>query len=773
MQSPLKRKTQQTVLSFQPHKKLKPDSIESSMDSSATKPTAPIRTSGSQPVKKLVIKNLKVAPKLPENFEDDTWVNLKKAIHAIHKKERTPHSLEELYKMVENLCYHKMAANLYTKLYQEVENHIKDELKKLFVQTNDSNFFLTLVDTCWQDHCSDMIMIRSIFLYLDRTYVIQTSGIKSLWDMGLQLFRNYIAVHPDIERKTVSAILTLIEKDRNGDSVDRTQLKSLLRMFSALGIYAERFEKYFLEATQAFYARESARYLSDTEVAEYLKHVEKRLVDESDRVHHYLEPSTKKLLISTVESQLIESHVAAIITKGFDNLMINNRTEDLLRMYGLFARVTVLDQLKVALNKHIKMVGTAMVNDQEKDASLVQELLDFKARLDVLLEQSFSKNEQFTYTLKEAFEHFVNVRANKPAELIAKFVDVKLKSGNKGTTEEETEHILDKVMTLFRYIQGKDVFEAFYKKDLAKRLLLDKSSSTDLEKSMISKLKAECGSSFTNKLEGMFKDMDLSKDIMAAFYDSKEAQAFKQRCDVELNVYVLTAVYWPAYLPVELNLPKEVAEYQEVFKQFYLKKHSGRRLTWHHTLGFCVVRGNYPLGRRELSVSVFQAVVLTLFNDIADGASLTIKEIQEASGIEEKELKLILQSLACGRVRVLSKSSKSRDVEPSDSFTFNKEFTSKLYRIKVNAIQMKETVEEQQKTQEGVFQDRQYQIDAAIVRIMKTRKSLSHTMLVTECYSQLKFPIKPPDLKKRIESLIEREYLERDTANPNQYNYLA
>lgn len=47
-----------------------------------------------------------------------------------------------------------------------------------------------------------------------------------------------------------------------------------------------------------------------------------------------------------------------------------------------------------------------------------------------------------------------------------------------GTTEEETEHVLDKVMTLFRYIQGKDVFEAFYKKDLAKRLLLDKSSST-------------------------------------------------------------------------------------------------------------------------------------------------------------------------------------------------------------------------------------------------------------------------------------------------------
>ena len=81
-------------------------------------------------------------------------------------------------------------------------------------------------------------------------------------------------------------------------------------------------------------------------------------------------------------------------------------------------------------------------------------------------------------------------------------------------------------------IKGKDVFEAFYKKDLAKRLLLGKSASIDAEKSMISKvkirfiyffvvyfnrnitltiflspmqLKTECGSQFTNKLEGMFK----------------------------------------------------------------------------------------------------------------------------------------------------------------------------------------------------------------------------------------------------------------------------
>lgn len=51
--------------------------------------------------------------------------------------------------------------------------------------------------------------------------------------------------------------------------------------------------------------------------------------------------------------------------------------------------------------------------------------------------------------------------------------------------------------------------------DLAKRLLLSKSASNDLEKSMVSKLKTECGSAFTSKLEGMFKDMALSTELMS------------------------------------------------------------------------------------------------------------------------------------------------------------------------------------------------------------------------------------------------------------------
>lgn len=73
--------------------------------------------------------------------------------------------------------------------------------------------------------------------------------------------------------------------------------------------------------------------------------------------------------------------------------------------------------------------------------------------------------------------------------IIAKAVDAKLRAGNKEASEEELEKILDKLLILFRFIHGKDVFEAFYKKDLAKRLLVGKSASVDAEKSMLLKLK--------------------------------------------------------------------------------------------------------------------------------------------------------------------------------------------------------------------------------------------------------------------------------------------
>ena len=135
-------------------------------------------------------------------------------------------------------------------------------------------------------------------------------------------------------------------------------------------------------------------------------------------------------------------------------------------------------------------------------------------------------------------------------------------------------------------------------------------------------------------------------------------------------------------------------------------------------------------------MSLFQSVVLLLFND---HDSLTTSELFKLTNLESIELKKTLLSLSCSKTRILLKEPKVSQVEDGDIFTLNLNFSNPHYRIKVNSIQIKETPQEQIDTTEKVFQDRVYVIDAASVRIMKTRQSLSHQLLIAELLNQLKF----------------------------------
>lgn len=147
--------------------------------------------------------------------------------------------------------------------------------------------------------------------------------------------------------------------------------------------------------------------------------------------------------------------------------------------------------------------------------------------------------------------------------------------------------------------------------------------------------------------------------------------------------------------------------------------------------------------------------------------------MQTALGLNASELKRTLQSLACGKSRILLKNPKGREIDDHDHFCVNTKFTAQLFRVKINQIQMKETVEEQRVTEEGVLHDRQFQIDAGVVRIMKQKKVLAHNLLMTELYEVLDVPVKPADLKRRIEMLIDRDYIERDGNDTNVYKYVA
>jgi cullin-4 len=106
------------------------------------------------------------------------------------------------------------------------------------------------------------------------------------------------------------------------------------------------------------------------------------------------------------------------------------------------------------------------------------------------------------------------LRVNNAIKLLEKYTDQVLRSG------EFEEELLDKGMFIFRNLQGKDEFEVLYKRDLAKRLLLN-ITNKNAEKTMLAKMKKECGAGYTGKLEGMVKDIEKSDELMNEFNVSK------------------------------------------------------------------------------------------------------------------------------------------------------------------------------------------------------------------------------------------------------------
>ncbi|KAL4287472.1 hypothetical protein AHAS_Ahas19G0189600 [Arachis hypogaea] len=163
----------------------KMDQVKTSIENGVLTVTVP-----KAEVKKPNVKPIQIIgkPTLPTNFEEVTWAKLKYAICSIFLKQPDSYDLEKLYQAVSDLCIYKMTGNLYQRIETECEAHISTALQSLVGQSPDLVVFLSLVERCWQDLCGQMLMIRGIALYLDRTYVKQTANVRSLWDMGLQLF---------------------------------------------------------------------------------------------------------------------------------------------------------------------------------------------------------------------------------------------------------------------------------------------------------------------------------------------------------------------------------------------------------------------------------------------------------------------------------------------------------------------------------------------------------------------------------------------------------
>ncbi|CAL9060649.1 unnamed protein product, partial [Musa banksii] len=740
---------------------------------------------------------------------------LKNILEGLPEPQFSSEDYMMLYTTIYNMCTqkppHDYSQQLYDKYRESFQEYITSMVLPSLREKHDEFMLRELVKR-WLNHKVMVRWLSRFFHYLDR-YFIARRSLPPLNEVGLTCFRDL--VYQEIKGKVKDAVISLIDQEREGEQIDRALLKNVLDIFVEIGLgnmdcYENDFEADLLKDTAAYYSRKASNWILEDSCPDYMLKAEECLKREKDRVAHYLHSSSEQKLLEKVQHELLFAYASQLLEKehsGCHALLRDDKVDDLSRMYRLFCRIPRgLDPVSQIFKQHVTAEGTALVKQAEDVASnkkaekrdvvglqeqvFVRKVIELHDKYLSYVNDCFQNHSLFHKALKEAFEVFCNkgVAGSSSAELLATFCDnILKKGGSEKLSDEAIEETLEKVVRLLAYISDKDLFAEFYRKKLARRLLFDKSANDDHERSILTKLKQQCGGQFTSKMEGMVTDLTLARENQSNFEDYLNINP-QANPGIDLTVTVLTTGFWPSYKSFDLNLPAEMVKCVEVFREFYQTKTKHRKLTWIYSLGTCNLIGKFEPKTMELIVTTYQAAALLLFNA---SDRLSYSEIMAQLNLTDDDVIRLLHSLSCAKYKILNKEPYTKSISPNDVFEFNSKFSDKMRRIKIPLP----PVDEKKKVIEDVDKDRRYAIDASIVRIMKSRKVLGHQQLVMECVEQLgrmfktaftyishrfscclEFLILQPDfkaIKKRIEDLITREYLERDKDNPNLFRYLA
>ena len=517
---------------------------------------------------------------------------------------------------------------------------------------------------------------------------------------------------------------------------------------AAIQLYTSEFEAVFLQSSAQHFSDQASRWIASESCPDYLRCIDQLKANEILICTSYLHPSSLKKLLSQIEEVCLYAHRDSIMDTpscGLEIMLRDGLLPELSLMYNIFnglheaSERKIIPHMVTRFKNHIRQIGSQFLDQwcasvgEKEPVDLIPQLLDLYSKYHVIVTDALQGDSLFLLAMKETFEFFTNKRIGmfSIAELLAMHCDVVLRKGG-SMTDSELPIELDRIVGLFQYLSDKDEFAEHFKKQLAIRLLMQRSSSEENECSLISRLKQKCGSAYTSKLEAMLRDVELSQNISTSFCDSLEQQS--KTCPVSsFNLYILTTGCWPSYSHDEFSLPPAMAEALKMFSEDFASKpqNNQKRLRWVHSLGSVSINFTAKKKKYELVVSTAQACILCLFNDCS---TLTREQMRQQTGIPPGIFDDVLES--CSTKWPLL-------VVEGENVRINEEFESTKRKISMIMQEKRAAPAERASTRAALDDDRKFAVEACIMRLMKSRKVMRHPDLVQEINAQLMKLFKP------------------------------
>lgn len=711
------------------------------------------------------------------------------AIEAIFESRASDLSYQELHCATYNMVIQRQGETLYNAVCRSFKSRA-GALASQLAQCPDAQLLSVYIEH-WRSYSIALHIICSFLMYMDHNYC---SVLKkpSLHRMGINAFLE-LASDPTLRQRVTSVLLALVSTYRSGAICDLEQLRAavvvLLQMVrdgSPLE-YECVFESPYLHSSSLHYACEAGRLLHVCSGVEYARAVEAAIDMERVLCSSNLAPSTFTNVLKVMQSTMIEQQAVQILqapNSGLDACLNSDRTDALADLYRCVSRVdSGLAAFVQMFKRHVEEACKGLVASETVSSPVVfvQQALALSQRFKGIIDTCFGSRKALHDAFVAAMTAVCNSKPGVP-EALSLYLDRCVR--NPSSADGSSAAVVERVMQLFRYVSDKDVFQSYYVSHMAQRILASKGYNEEYERTIIESLKKHCGFGYTHKMERMFKDVEDSQILAQDWMDS--IQSASQHMQAPANLLVLTAGVWPLMAESTLTLPPPLQAACDHFSSWYTGKFGKQRnLLWRCHAASADVKCTYRNRSYTITMPMPCTAIMLQFDQRPGPFSL--KELADLTGISDTALLPFLDTLASPHHPLLTAN--------GATWCVNEDFSSKHLRFSLQSASVVANVEDDalKGAKAKVAVSRDQLLDAAVVRIVKSRKIIAHPALLHEVCAQLSafFEPRPSDIKKvpaatraclpslslffwqRIETLIERDYLRRCANDECSYEYCS